>query len=62
LPSDGALVALKVSFEKKKKVFPSVKQELLKMKLVDNSGKITSDGKSFLNEPKVMKKIKEIGS
>lgn len=60
LPSDGALSALFVASKKNKAVGPKVKAELLKLDLVDKSGKVSDVGKMLLDSPEADEKIKEL--
>lgn len=59
--SDDALVSLLISFKKRNPIKDNnLKKELIKKKLIDNSGRITKEGKKFLKDPMVVKKIKEL--
>lgn len=62
MPSDNALAALFFSAKTKKPVLRKYNNELQKMKLVDDSGKLTKDGEKFLKDREVQKKLKELSS
>jgi len=62
LPSDKALSALWGASKTKKTVPKGVKDELLKMNLVNKTGTVTKDGNVLLKSPQAVKKIKELAS